>query len=166
VDFNNVVDRALDIVDHELEVNHIQVTKTLADDLPPLRLDPNQFEQVLLNLLVNAADAIGPAGGEIYIATELKDVDDRRQVELKISDSGCGIPAGDLDKIFDPFFTTKGEKKGTGLGLAVVWGIIDEHGGSISVQSKPEHGATFTILLPANGHQLPGDEPVSDEQVS
>jgi len=166
VDFNNVVDRALDIVDHELEVNHIQVTKNLADDLPPLRVDPNQLEQVLLNLLVNAADAIGPAGGEIYITTELQDVDDRRQVELKISDSGCGIPAGDIDKIFDPFFTTKGEKKGTGLGLAVVWGIIDEHGGSISVQSKPEHGATFTILLPVNGCPRPADESVSDDRAS
>lgn len=166
VNFNDIVNRALDIVDHQLEVNHIRVERSLADELPPLRVDPNQLEQVLLNLLVNAADAIGPEGGEIRISTDLKEVNEHPKVQVRISDSGCGIPPGDLDKVFDPFFTTKGEKKGTGLGLAVVWGIIDEHGGTISIESKTAEGTTFTILLPVHERLGPWDQPVSDERVS
>ena len=149
MDLNEIVQRALDIVDHQLGVHNIRFTRTLADDLPQVRVDPNQIQQVLINLLVNAADAIGVKGGEIFISTALKRLGGEPTLELKVADDGCGIPATELDKIFEPFYTTK-ESGGTGLGLAVAWGIINEHGGTISVSSQPDRGTAFTVHLPLN----------------
>ncbi len=149
VNLNETVKRALEIVDHQLAVKNIAVTTTMREDLPSARVDSNQIVQVLINLLVNAADAIGPQGGEIFLSTDLEEIEGNQMVELKVADTGCGIPLSEQDKIFEPFFSTK-EGKGTGLGLAVVWGIINEHDGSISVTSQPERGSTFTILLPIN----------------
>ncbi|MGB3564955.1 MAG: ATP-binding protein, partial [Thermoanaerobaculia bacterium] len=149
VNLNETVKRSLEIVDHQLAVNNIAVTTTMREDLPSARLDSNQIVQVLINLLVNAADAIGPQGGEIFLSTDLKEIESNQMVEVKVADTGSGIPLSEQDKIFEPFFSTK-EGKGTGLGLAVVWGIINEHDGSISVTSQPERGSTFTILLPIN----------------
>jgi two-component system NtrC family sensor kinase len=149
VNLNETVKRALEIVDHQLAVKNIVVTTTMREDLPSARVDSNQIVQVLINLLVNAADAIGPQGGEIFLSTDLEEIEGNQMVELKVADTGCGIPLSEQDKIFEPFFSTK-EGKGTGLGLAVVWGIINEHDGSISVTSQPERGSTFTILLPIN----------------
>jgi two-component system NtrC family sensor kinase len=150
VNLNKTVKRALDIVDHQLAVKNIAVTTTMREDLPSARLDSNQIVHVLINLLVNAADAIGPQGGEIFVSTDLEEIEGNQMVEVKVADTGCGIPLSEQNKIFEPFFSTK-EGKGTGLGLAVVWGIINEHNGSISVTSQPERGSTFTILLPTNG---------------
>jgi two-component system NtrC family sensor kinase len=149
VNLNKTVKRALDIVDHQLAVKNIAVTTTMKEDLPSARLDSNQIVHVLINLLVNAADAIGPQGGEIFVSTDLEEIEGNQMVEVKVADTGCGIPLSEQNKIFEPFFSTK-EGKGTGLGLAVVWGIINEHNGSISVTSQPERGSTFTILLPIN----------------
>jgi two-component system NtrC family sensor kinase len=146
LDINESIDWALDIVDHQLAVGNISVTKSLSQQLPKVRADANQMVQVLLNLLVNAADAM-PAGGELFIGTDVEDRDDRRWVVVKVADTGCGIPPAIQDKIFEPFFSTK-EAKGTGLGLPVVWGILEEHGATIEVHSLPQRGATFTIRLP------------------
>lgn len=147
VEFNVVVERALDIVDHQLEVQNIQVTKSLRSDLPSISADANQLQQVVLNLLVNAADAIDGDVRQIYLATDRKRPDGREVVELKVADTGRGISEKDLGKVFEPFFTTK-EGKGTGLGLAVSWGIVSEHGGTIEVESKVGSGTTFTVRLP------------------
>ncbi len=148
VDLNKTVDRALNIVDHQFDVANIQVTRGLVDLLPPVRADANQILQVLINLLVNAAHAVeSKKDGEIFVGTDLRTIDGKAHIEIKVADNGCGIPSENLAKIFEPFFTTR-ETGGTGLGLAVVWGIVNEHGGTISVDSKPNRGTTFTIHLP------------------
>ena len=132
----------------------------LADSKPVLVvLDPGQLEQVLMNLVVNARDAM-PAGGRLTIETRLveltsnvsrshTDLAPGRYASLRVTDTGCGISTEYQDKIFEPFFTTKGVGKGTGLGLAVVHGVVQQSGGSITVESTEGEGATFKILLPA-----------------
>jgi two-component system NtrC family sensor kinase len=147
VDCNEVVRRSLDIVENQLAVKNVVVTTTLHESLPPVTADLNQLTQVLINLLVNAADAMESDGGDIFLSTSLHEVEGQRRIEIKIADTGSGIPEAHLEQIFEPFFTTKANK-GTGLGLAVVWGIIAEHGGAIRVDSKEGLGATFTIHLP------------------
>ena len=130
-------------------------------DPKPVRvvLDPGQLEQVLMNLVVNARDAM-PAGGRLTIETRavviadsetgaLTELSPGRYAALRVTDTGCGINADFQDKIFEPFFTTKGVGKGTGLGLAVVHGVVQQSGGSITVESSEGTGATFRILLPA-----------------
>jgi two-component system NtrC family sensor kinase len=100
-----------------------------------------------MNLLINASQAM-PEGGRITVATSL--LKDKKELSIAISDTGQGISKENIPKIFDPFFTTKGPEKGTGLGLSVSYGIIQQHGGSISVDSTHGKGTTFTILLPAD----------------
>ncbi len=272
VNINEVIERAIIVVENQLTLNHVVLKKNLEKDLPQSTLDSNQMQQVFINLLVNASDAIGSKGGTISISTNLLrlspfgithikkatcpkrhdlmdneikidgmpsiklkvysnnktgfinldpvygrnhhlinwdlDSNDLRVVcpqceislinpgkrcpecaalvytfevpsqgtiegclsndciwqkwdavdaeglkeylEIKISDSGCGIPKENLSKIFEPFYSTKGQK-GTGLGLSVIWGIIDNHNGTITVDSKLNEGTTFTIHLPCQG---------------
>ena len=149
-DLRTIVERALEIVEHQLSVSNIEVATAFADHLPAIFVDASQLVQVLINVLVNAADAIGPEGGEIAISTRLEEGDNRRWAVVLVADNGCGIPSEDQKKIFEPFFTTKGTR-GTGLGLAVVWGILEGHGATISVHSQPGRGSTFTIRIPADG---------------
>lgn len=128
--------------------------------------DPNQVEQVLMNLMVNARDAM-PDGGLITIRTEMADIGRERYdtptyivpgkyIVMTVSDTGSGIPAQIMNKIFDPFFTTKEKGKGTGLGLATVYGIVKDHKGYISVESEPGKGSTFVIYFPASEKILAG----------
>ena len=125
----------------------------------PILLDPGQFEQLLLNLVVNARDAM-PCGGRLTVATRQQD----GELLLTIRDSGCGIPAAVVSRIFDPFFTTKEVGKGTGLGLAVVHGVLTRSGGRVEVESEPQAGTTFRIFLPlANA---PIEESDSDQQLA
>ena len=145
VDMNEIVSRALDILDRQMSVNNIDTTKALTEPLPAVRVDPNQMVQVLVNLLVNAADSIGSRGGEIFVGTDLEESTDGTWVRIKVSDSGSGIAPEDLERIFDPFFTTKGD--GTGLGLAICHSIVEAHGGEIEVDSKPGEGTRVTITL-------------------
>ena len=147
VDLNAIVERALAIVDNQLKVQNIQLTRSLAANLPAFPADANQLEQVVLNLLVNAADAFELGDRQIYVATDVKKVAGRAMAEIKVADNGTGIPEKHLGRIFDPFFTTK-ENRGTGLGLSVCWGIVTEHGGTIEVESKVGRGTTFTVRLP------------------
>jgi two-component system cell cycle sensor histidine kinase/response regulator CckA len=135
---------------------HIQLRSDLSSDLPCVRADPNQLEQVLLNLAANARDAM-PQGGEFRIRTALIDehadadlgCDRGPYVRIQISDTGCGMGQDVLEHVFEPFFTTKGVGKGTGLGLSTVYGIIQQNHGTIHVSSKPGQGTTFEVLLPA-----------------
>ena len=120
---------------------NIELTKRLDTDLPEVEIDPDQIQQVLVNMILNAVQAM-PEGGKLTIGTREKD----EFLEVEIADTGGGIPDEAVDKIFDPLFTTKA--KGIGLGLAVCKSIIDRHGGYIEVKSKMGKGTTFTIRLP------------------
>jgi PAS domain S-box-containing protein len=157
IDLNRSVGEIGDIITSTFPKT-ITISVTLADDLPLVRGDTTRIHQVLLNLCVNARDAM-PGGGEISLATRLED---RREVRkrhpeadreeylcIEISDTGTGMDEDTRRRIFEPFFTTKETGQGTGLGLAVVYGIIRDHDGFLSVRSKPGSGTTFRIYLPA-----------------
>jgi signal transduction histidine kinase len=143
IDLRRTIADCLDVVQDRVARQRITVETVCADDLPLAYADPDQMSQVLLNLVINALHAM-PNGGVLRIT--LSSVDGK--LKLIIADTGHGIATHDLPKIFNPFFTTKGVGKGTGLGLTVVHGIVQEHGGSIEVDSEPGRGAAFTISLP------------------
>jgi PAS domain S-box-containing protein len=152
LDLNESVHESIRLLEHDLKLQQIDVRLRLTDDLLAVQADKDQFQQVLLNLLSNARDAM-PSGGKIKIET--KNVQKRGQnfVELSIGDSGKGIPQEDVERIFEPFFTTKPEGEGTGLGLAVCRGIIESHGGTIRAKSKLDKGTKFIAHLPVEHAQ-------------
>jgi two-component system NtrC family sensor kinase len=139
------------MVEKKAEVEGIGLFLETAGDCPPVKADPGQLQQVLVNLLNNAIDAVAqkrpPEGGLV----EVRIGPAGQEVEIRVRDNGVGISPEDLDKIFTPFFTTKPVGQGTGLGLPVCFGIIDKMGGRIIVASQEGQGATFTVLLPAAG---------------
>ena len=143
VDLRQVVTDVLDVLQEKVKKQHIQVQREEAADLPLAWVDPDQMSQVLLNLVLNACHAM-PDGGTLVF--RLHSVD--QSVALSVQDTGCGMSEEDIKKIFDPFFTTKPVGEGTGLGLTVVHGIIQEHEGTIRVNSHPGEGATFMVTLP------------------
>ena len=122
----------------------ISVVLDYAEKLPQVLAIPDQIKQVFLNPLTNAADACHPSGGVLTVCT--RQVEDK--VSVSIKDTGIGIQPEDREQIFQPFYTTKAEAKGTGLGLSVSYGIVMNHQGEIQVESVPEQGATFTVVLP------------------
>jgi len=140
-DLNQEIQNTLNIVAHELK--HKAKIVTQFEFVPPLNCYPQQLNQVFMNLFINASHAVSE-GDEIRIRTQYKD----GQIHITIQDTGAGISPENLKKIFDPFFTTKAVGKGTGLGLYISYGIIEKHKGSLSVESKPGVGSTFTIKLP------------------
>jgi two-component system cell cycle sensor histidine kinase/response regulator CckA len=162
IDLNTVVTSLEPILQRALgEVSQIELR--LSEDLGPVKADPGQLDQVLLNLALNARDAM-PDGGTLTIetmnvvvgeqrpsATALDPVVPGRYAVLLVTDTGTGIAPEALGHIFEPFFTTKGVGDGTGLGLATVFGIVKQSGGFVSVNSEPGHGATFRIYLPLAG---------------
>jgi two-component system NtrC family sensor kinase len=145
-DINNVVQSALELRTYELKTSNIEVKTELASSLPKITLDFYQIQEVFLNLILNAEQAMTEAnsGGKLTIVTEKN----KGYVRCIFSDDGPGIPPENLDNIFDPFFTTKGRKGGTGLGLSVCHGIISEHGGKIYAKSKLGEWTTFSVELP------------------
>ncbi len=146
VDLNDVVHDTLALAEIQLDKRNIKITTDLGGDVATVAGDPIKLQQVLMNLVLNARDAM-PTGGELRIQTTQNNGDSM----LRVSDTGTGIKETDLDRVYDPFFTTKGIGKGTGLGLSVSYGIIQEHRGTIAVQSDPETGTTFRITLPSTG---------------
>lgn len=149
VNINDVIDRALNIVASQLNLRDIVVHKQYLESLPNVSVDDGQLQQVFINLLVNAADAIGNKGGNISLATRTVQFQGKEYVQVEVTDTGCGIAKENLSKIFEPFYSTK-DQKGIGLGLSVVWGIIDKHQGTIAVDSELNQGTTFTIRLPVS----------------
>jgi len=145
-DLNKLVESALRIVNHVLRKRDIEVVLKLGV-LPEIECAPAQVNQVLLNLLGNAAQAIEHAHGRIVVATQALD----RRAIVVIEDNGKGIEAADLPRIFDPFFTTKPVGQGTGMGLAISHQIVEQHGGVIRVSSKPGIGTRFLVVLPLAG---------------
>ena len=140
-----VVHDILDVVQERLEKRDIHLQVHLASSCPSVFADRDQMGQVVLNLVMNAIQAM-PNGGDLTITL----TSDARHVHLALADNGCGIPKDNIPKLFMPFFTTKVCGEGTGLGLTVVHGIVQEHEGSIFVESQPGTGTTFTISLPAS----------------
>jgi PAS domain S-box-containing protein len=143
VDVNRVIDDTIQLLEAQLRNTEIEVVRRYADDLPLVPGNAPKLQQVLMNLILNARDAM-PQGGKMEISTEPIGDD----VAINILDTGVGIAAENLSKIYDPFFTTKKIGQGTGLGLAVSYGIVRDHGGHINVESKPGEGTLFRISLP------------------
>ncbi len=132
-----------------LRAGGIEVVRTQEEDVPSVDGDALLLQQALLNILINAEHAAKAATGPGRIETSITATRDRSRVLVSIADSGPGIAADALPHIFDPFFTTKGVGKGTGLGLTITYGIVQEHGGTIHVRNRPGGGAEFTLELPA-----------------
>ncbi len=144
-DLNAVVERCLLLVGHQMDLQSIDLDKELSPALPPIYCDAAQVQQALLALLMNAVEAM-PHGGRLTVRTSFDP--ERRAGRIEVRDEGAGIPEDVLPRIFEPFFTTKEEGKGVGLGLAVAFGIVQQHGGNIEVASAPQKGTTFTVVLP------------------
>jgi PAS domain S-box-containing protein len=145
VDVARVLDDTLQLLEPQLRRSQIQIVRSYGEDLPRAYANAGKLQQVFTNLLLNARDAI-PDGGQIVLATSAAE---DGSIVTEISDTGIGIAPENVAKIYDPFYTTKGVGQGTGLGLAVTYGIVQEHAGHISVDSKPGDGTTFRITLPA-----------------
>ncbi len=143
VSINAIIESSLRLASFDKSFRKLEITKYLADDLPDIYGDSDQLQQVFLNFLLNARDAM-PDGGPLQISTRVKD----DSVIIDIADRGEGIGKDDLKKIFDPFFTTKTTGKGTGLGLAVCYGIVTAHDGKIEASSDYRNGTSFLITLP------------------
>jgi hypothetical protein len=148
VDVNRVIRETLSLIEHQLEKGGVEVVEQLAEPIPAVRGNSGKMQQVFLNLFLNARDAmetVEPGGPRVLrVATAAPN----GHVRIEVTDTGKGIAADDLARIYDPFFTTKGARKGTGLGLAVTYGIVREHGGTIDVSSAPGLGTTFSLEFP------------------
>ena len=142
-DINAVVNDVLSLLEHQFRTGSIQVRKELAALPPVVQGIEHKLQQVFLNLFLNARDAM-PKGGWLTIVTRA----DRDGAVVEIADTGSGIPAEQLSRIYDPFFTTKEIGKGTGLGLSITYGIVQEHGGTITCDSQVGQGTRFSIRLP------------------
>jgi len=153
-DLNDVVSSCLYFVEVKAGGKSITIERHLARGLPSIRLDRQQIKQVLLNLLLNAMDAMGDSGGTLTVRTHRLIKQGRDTwVQIEVADTGSGIPADNLEHIFDPFYTTKhesGEREGTGLGLSIAHQIVQEHRGDIEVESMVGSGTTFFVNLPVN----------------
>jgi two-component system NtrC family sensor kinase len=140
---NDLIERTTQLLENQASFQNIRIIKELDPGLPAIKLDKNKIQQVFWNLMLNACDAM-PNGGQLLISDRLSA--DGRYIEVRFIDNGVGIPKENLNKLFDPFFTTKGS--GTGLGLAVTYGIIEQHDGRIEVKSEVGQGTVFTLSFP------------------
>ncbi|MCJ7614926.1 MAG: ATP-binding protein, partial [Desulfobacterales bacterium] len=145
VNLKDALELCLSLIDHQIELQQIELNRELAKDLPRVMGNVNLLQQVFLALILNACNAM-PKGGKLTVSTLANSDGD---VDVRFVDTGCGIPEENLDKIFDPFFTTMPAGKGVGLGLSISYEIIQQHGGSIEVESRVDVGSTFTIKLPS-----------------
>jgi two-component system NtrC family sensor kinase len=145
LDVEEIIGDTLQLAANHVKLAKVKVRGEVEENLPPVHGDRHQLNQVFLNLVLNALDAM-PGGGSLTISVEKSD--DRNFIDIAFTDTGVGIPKQYLDSIFDPFFSSKKNAKGTGLGLSVSLGIINQHGGSIRVASEVGKGTTFTVSLP------------------
>ncbi|UCD30183.1 MAG: cache domain-containing protein [Planctomycetota bacterium] len=143
LEINEVITQTLRLIRGQKQFEQIIIEEKLNDNVPRINGDMNQLQQVLLNLSLNACEAMSD-GGTLTISTESQN----NKAFVKVTDNGSGIKKEHLDQIFEPFFSTKPAGKGTGLGLSVSYGIIQQHGGNLEVESQEGKGTTFTIILP------------------
>jgi two-component system NtrC family sensor kinase len=146
---NQILEECVALIEDQAVFHNIEVNRELQDPLPPVVVDPAQMQQVFMNMIINAAEAMD-GSGRLTLATRCGP--DGRSVEVEFTDTGQGIDEANLERIFDPFFTTKQVGHGTGLGLAISYGIVKEHRGTIAVESKVGAGTTFTLKLPLTGN--------------
>jgi two-component system NtrC family sensor kinase len=144
-DINSLIENIILLVRNQTSFRQVTILKFFDEKIPPIFADTDQIQQVCINMILNAADAM-PNGGTLSITTKFRE--NENSIEVIFQDTGNGIQSGDLDRIFDPFYTTK--ENGTGLGLSISYGIIERHGGTINVESKPGKGTVFTIKLPVS----------------
>ncbi|QOY90100.1 sensor histidine kinase [Paludibaculum fermentans] len=157
-DLNRIIRSTLTLAAHKLKLCDTEVEVDLPADLPTVSCDPSQMQQVVLNLVLNAAEATqSKGGGKVLVRTRV--AADQKCVEMLVQDNGEGISPENLSKIFDPFFTSKPEGKGVGLGLAVIYGIVQAHDGEIDVKSTVGEGATFTVTIPMESAVKPAAAP-------
>jgi two-component system NtrC family sensor kinase len=160
-DLNQIIEDTVQLIEQPAQVENIEIITDLDENLALVWLDEDLIKQVIMNMLVNARHAITD-GGSITVKTRSCDVNScpdsvtttGRMAEITITDTGCGIPPGELDKVFDPFFTTKGVGKGTGLGLSVSHGTVEAHRGVIEVESEMGKGTEFRIYLAIDGKDV------------
>ncbi|MEE9259464.1 MAG: ATP-binding protein, partial [Nitrospinaceae bacterium] len=152
MDVHEAIEDMVALMNKQFMERNIRLVKEFAPDLPHIVAVPDQFKQVILNILQNAEEAIPDRGGTVTLITSV--LEDNVQIQIK--DTGTGIPKDTMKNIFDPFFTAKPAVKGTGLGLSVSYGIVKKHGGEIMVDSQlPGRGTTFTIFLPIKQETSP-----------
>jgi PAS domain S-box-containing protein len=163
-DMNRVIRETLSLIDHQMQKAGVEVITSLEDGLPSVKANPGKLQQVFLNLVLNARDAMS-SGGVLAIKSWCDD----GLVRIDVADNGGGIPPENLGRIFDPFFTTKAPKKGTGLGLSVVYGIVREHGGTIEVESQVGQGTRFHLEFPVSSKApqcVPDSENTAETQAA
>ena len=158
-DLNRVIEHCVRLVKHKLDLASVHLDVDLAHDLPMIRCDPGQSEQVVLALVINAVDAM-PNGGNLKLRTLRRP--NSGEVAIEVEDDGAGIPKDVLPHLFEPFFTTKEREHGLGLGLAISLSIVERHQGRIEVKSELGRGTKFTVILPVEGVRIPqSDAPLS-----
>jgi two-component system NtrC family sensor kinase len=147
-DINDILEKTVELRSYELQVNNIEISQELDRDLPKTIADAHQLQQVFLNIVTNAEQAMLEFRGKGRLTIRTRTDAQNARIVVEIIDDGPGIPENNLTKIFDPFFTTKDVGKGTGLGLSISYGMIKEHGGNIYARSRQGEGAAFVIELP------------------
>jgi signal transduction histidine kinase len=165
VEFGFLLNKVIGLVEHKIAEKNVKLDVAIDDTLPPIQADPDQLQQVFINLFLNSFQAL-KSGGRIKIAASARCPSDtdgifhptRQSLCIQFEDDGAGIPSEHLGQVFDPFFTTKDVGEGTGLGLSVSYGIVRDHGGEIRVDSEPGKFTRFTIVLPVGEHKT-GAEP-------
>jgi two-component system NtrC family sensor kinase len=144
---NDIIERTTQLLENQASFQNVRIVKDLDPGLPVIKLDRNKIQQVFWNLLLNACEAM-PRGGQLTISDSLSA--DKNWIEVRVADSGVGIPKENVNRLFDPFFTTK--SSGTGLGLAVTYGIIQQHDGKIEIKSEVDRGTVFILSFPVEDH--------------
>ena len=159
---NDMVDEVIGLTSQKTRYANVHIATELSPDLPAIQASPTEIQQVLLNLVNNAVDAIGKPGGTVTVVTRTEG----DAVVLEVSDTGKGIPEANLGRIFDPFFTTKPVGQGTGLGLSICYGIVEKARGSITVESEIEQGTTFTVSFPRESvENVQSTDPTSEREI-
>ena len=157
MNFNAIVSTTVNLIGHKLKLMSVEIDLHLDEHLPLIHCDASQMQQVLINLIMNGAEATqGRPAAKVTVSSGVSP--SGTDLVLEVHDTGEGIRPEHMEKLFTPFFTTKGEGKGVGLGLAVVYGIVQDHNGDIDVESKPEVGTTFRVVLPIGPGETP-DQP-------
>ncbi|MCK8601563.1 sensor histidine kinase [Desulfoferrobacter suflitae] len=154
VSLNDLINEVVGLSEQSAKYSNVKIVKHLTPDIPVISVSPSEMQQVLLNLINNAIDAMDSKGGTLEITTRME----QDMVVIDVADTGQGIPKANLQKIFDPFYTTKPVGKGTGLGLSICYGIIKKMGGEITVNSAVGIGTTFHVMLPAPEEETVGEE--------
>jgi len=145
MEINPVVLKTVTMVERQASFHDVKIWMELDEDLPRVRIDPAQIQQAILNLVINARDAMDARG---TLTVTSRQTEDDRSVVVTVADTGCGISEEDLDRIFEPFFSTKGDQ-GNGLGLPAVRSVMDQHDGRIEVHSEVGEGTTIHLVFPA-----------------